>query len=175
MTESQAPRRRGSPSQPDADARAVVRPLTAAPARRPGSRFSHAATTAALIAGRPATFALAVFGLAIWAASGPMFGYSNTWQLIVNTATTIITFLMVFLIQNTQNRDTASLHIKLDELIRVTRGARNTLMALGDLDDAELEQLREGLEQLGRAGAAAQHKRPANVSEDEAGEAGEAG
>lgn len=160
MTESHIRRRRASTSHPDALPRAVAesvaRPVER-PRRVPGSRFSHAATMAAAIAGRPTTFALALFGLVVWAASGPVFGYSDTWQLMVNTATTIITFLMVFLIQNPQNRDTASLHIKLDELIRVTHGARNTLMALGDLDDAELERLRDGLEHLGHAGEAAPH------------------
>jgi low affinity Fe/Cu permease len=80
----------------------------------------------------------------------PLFGYSDTWQLVINTATTIITFLMVFVIQNTQNRDTASLHIKIDELIRVTQKARNVLLDLEEVDDATLEQLRQDYGRLAR-------------------------
>jgi low affinity Fe/Cu permease len=103
-------------------------------------RFAH---HAAAITGRPGAFVLAVAAIIIWALSGPFFGYSDTWQLVINTATTIITFLMVFVIQNTQNRDTAAIHIKLDELIRVTQKARNVLLDLETLDDSELEKLRE--------------------------------
>jgi low affinity Fe/Cu permease len=79
---------------------------------------------------------------------GPVFGYSDSWQLVINTATTIITFLMVFVIQNTQNRDTASIHIKVDELIRVTKNARNVLLNLEELDDDTLEKLRGSYERL---------------------------
>ena len=103
-------------------------------------RFAH---HAAAITGRPGAFVLAVAAITIWALSGPFFGYSDTWQLVINTATTIITFLMVFVIQNTQNRDTAAIHIKLDELIRVTQKARNVLLDLETLDDGEVEKLRE--------------------------------
>jgi low affinity Fe/Cu permease len=81
---------------------------------------------------------------------GPIFGYSDTWQLVINTATTIITFLMVFVIQNTQNRDTAAMHIKIDELIRVTQKARNVLLDLEELDDKTLELLRKDYEKLAR-------------------------
>ncbi len=88
--------------------------------------------------------------IGIWALLGPLFGYSDTWQLVINTATTIITFLMVFVIQNTQNRDTASMHIKIDELIRVTEKARNVLLDLEHLDDGELERLRQDYERLAR-------------------------
>jgi low affinity Fe/Cu permease len=83
---------------------------------------------------------------------GPAFHYADAWQLAVNTGTTIVTFLMVFLIQNTQNRDTVALHIKLDELIRVTRGARNAMMALEDLDEEQLVRLRRELEHDGERG-----------------------
>src|SRR5260221_13282471 len=87
------------------------------------------------------TFTIAVAVIIVWAATGPVFGFSDTWQLIINTATTIITFLMVFLIQNTQNRDAKAVHLKLDELIRAIKDARNELVDLEDLSDEELEKL----------------------------------
>ena len=108
-------------------------------------RFAH---WVAQITGRPVTFVLAVATIAAWGLSGPVFGYSDTWQLVINTATTIITFLMVFVIQNTQNRDTAGLHIKLDELIRVTEKARNTVLDLDGLNDEELERLKRDYARL---------------------------
>jgi low affinity Fe/Cu permease len=92
--------------------------------------------------GRPAAFLLAVLIIIVWAATGPIFHYSDTWQLVINTGTTIVTFLMVFLIQNTQNRDSQAIQVKLDELIRAKKGARNSLLNLEDLSDEELEQLR---------------------------------
>jgi low affinity Fe/Cu permease len=93
------------------------------------------------IMGSPGSFITALILLLIWAVSGPIFGFSDTWQLVINTTTTIITFLMVFLIQNTQNRDAKAIHLKLDELIRSMHGARNTLVNLEELSDAELEQV----------------------------------
>ncbi|MGB3022708.1 MAG: low affinity iron permease family protein [Methyloceanibacter sp.] len=102
------------------------------------------------ITGRPITFVTALTIILLWGLLGPMFGYSDTWQLVINTATTIITFLMVFVIQNTQNRDTASIHIKVDELIRVTKNARNILLDIEELDDTTLEQLRGDYEKLAR-------------------------
>ncbi|MGI8724915.1 MAG: low affinity iron permease family protein [Methyloceanibacter sp.] len=104
--------------------------------------FVHFAQAVSHITGHPLTFIVAVSIILLWGISGPIFGFSDTWQLVINTGTTIITFLMVFVIQNTQNRDTASLHIKIDELIRVTVNARNALLDLEQLDDKELEQLR---------------------------------
>jgi len=109
--------------------------------------FTRFAKKTAQLSGRPAAFCLAVAVILLCLATEPLFGYSDTWQLIINTGTTIITFLMVFLIQNTQNRDTAALHIKLDELIRVTRG-HNALMDLEELEEAELEAFRRRYEQL---------------------------
>lgn len=103
--------------------------------------FASAATKISQFAGRPATFLSAAGLIVLWAASGPLFGFSDTWQLMVNTTTTIVTFLMVFLIQNTQNRDTAALQVKLDALIFATRGAQNKLAAAEDMSDEELEKL----------------------------------
>ena len=104
--------------------------------------FACFAQAAARQAGRAHTFVLALTVIVVWAISGPMFGWSDTWQLVINTGTTIVTFLMVFLIQNTQNRDTEALQIKIDELIRVNEQARNRLLAIEDLSDKELDQIK---------------------------------
>jgi low affinity Fe/Cu permease len=113
--------------------------------RKHGSQswFTRAAKAAARATGRPITFIIAVTIILIWAITGPFFKFSDTWQLIINTSTTIITFLMVFLIQNTQNRDTEALQIKLDELIRAVGGAQNALLDLEELDDEELDEIRQ--------------------------------
>ena len=103
--------------------------------------FSRAACQIAHLSGKPATFLIATLVVILWAASGPLFGFSDTWQLVINTSTTIITFLMVFLIQNTQNRDTAAMQIKLAELIIQLKGADNKLAAAEDLSDKDLEKL----------------------------------
>ncbi|UTA55954.1 low affinity iron permease family protein [Lysobacter soli] len=111
---------------------------------------SKFAKSAARWTGNASCFGLAVLVVVVWLVSGPMFGFSDTWQLVINTGTTIITFLMVFLIQNTQNRDTEAMQIKLDELIRATRMAENTLLDLEELDQAELDRLRKRYEELAR-------------------------
>jgi low affinity Fe/Cu permease len=107
-------------------------------------RFSRAAQWTALQCGRAYTFIAAIVIIVIWAASGPAFHYSDTWQLIINTGTTIITFLMVFLIQNTQNRDTTAIQLKLDELIRANENARNQMLRLEDLTENQIKSLKEG-------------------------------
>jgi low affinity Fe/Cu permease len=98
--------------------------------------------------GSPYAFVAAVGVVVVWAASGPLFGFSETWQLIINTGTTIATFLVVFMIQNTQNRDSRALHLKLDELIRVVRNARNELVDVEEKEDAELDRLQEEFRHL---------------------------
>ena len=114
-------------------------------------RFSFIARRIAVLAGRPMTFFLAVTLIVAWALAGPLFGFSDTWQLVVNTATTIITFLMVFLIQNTQNRDTEAIQLKLDELIRATQGAHNALLHLEEMDDEQIERYRASYMKLAAA------------------------
>lgn len=111
------------------------------------TRFAHAVSG---ISGKPLTFAVAVALIAVWAVSGPLFGFSETWQLVVNTATTIITFLMVFVLQNTQNRDGEAIQAKLDELVFALKGADNKFVAAEQLSDEELKQLRELLVQQAR-------------------------
>ena len=99
-------------------------------------------------AGRPGTFLIAASAVLVWAATGPLFGFSDTWQLVINTSTTIITFLMVFLIQNTQVRDSEAIQIKLDEMIRVIDGANNALLDLEELDEDDLDKIRSKYELL---------------------------
>jgi low affinity Fe/Cu permease len=115
-----------------------------------GPFFHRFARGTANLAGKAGTFTICVTVVLLWAFTGPLFGFSDSWQLIINTGTTIVTFLMVFLIQNTQNRDTQELHLKLDELIRATKGARNILLDLEELDDQQLERLRRVYERLGQ-------------------------
>ena len=102
--------------------------------------------------GSSVAFGMAFFVVVVWAATGPFFGFSETWQLIINTGTTIVTFLMVFLVQNTQNRDALALHLKIDELIRSTTEARNKLIDLENCTDEELDELRKELQTFARKG-----------------------
>lgn len=116
--------------------------------------FRTFAAAVSAAAGTPWAFIAALGIIVVWAVTGPMFGFSDTWQLVINTGTTIVTFLMVFLIQNTQNRDAKAIHLKLDELIHGVEGARNRLVDLESLTDDELEDLQQHFERI-RARAAA--------------------
>ncbi len=134
--------------------------------------FGRFAKHGARWTGRPVAFGIAVTIVLIWAVTGPLFGFSDTWQLVINTGTTIITFLMVFLIQNTQNRDTMALQIKLDELIRVLPAARNLLLDLEELDEDAQEKIRTEYtrlaEQFRRRGVGGRSLRAMPAEEDSA-------
>jgi low affinity Fe/Cu permease len=116
--------------------------------------YSRFAKSAAHFCGRPKVFVLAVGVIAVWIVTGPIFGFSDTWQLVINTGTTIVTFLMVFLIQNTQYRDTEAIQVKLDELIRATKGAHNALLDLEELEEENLETFRTKYQALASAARA---------------------
>jgi low affinity Fe/Cu permease len=118
------------------------------------SWYSKFAKKAAHFCGRPRVFTIAVAIIAVWIVTGPIFDFSDTWQLVINTGTTIITFLMVFLIQNTQNRDTQAIQVKLDELIRATKGAHNALLDLEELEEETLEAFRLKYQALAAAARA---------------------
>lgn len=113
--------------------------------------YSRFAKSSSHFCGRPRVFVLALLVILIWLVTGPLFQFSDTWQLVINTGTTIVTFLMVFLIQNTQNRDTEAIQVKLDELIRATQGAHNILLDLEELDDDTLQDFRRRYQSLARA------------------------
>lgn len=129
--------------------------------------FARSAQTVARWTGTPTATIAAVAVIMLWAVSGPYFHYSDTWQLIINTGTSAVTFLMVFLIQSTQNRDTAAIQMKLDELIRVTASARNRLMELEDLPEQEVERLKKDFRRAAAAGGTGQATVAANRSDAE--------
>ena len=112
--------------------------------------FTRIATIVATFVGQPLSFVAALLVVILWGVTGPLFHYSDTWQLVINTGTTIVTFLMVFLIQNTQNRDAKAIHLKLDELIRSVKGARNQLIDLEELSEEELDDLQRQFVKLRR-------------------------
>jgi low affinity Fe/Cu permease len=115
---------------------------------RTATWYSRFAKAASRFCGRPTTFTLALTVIAAWIVTGPLFKFSDTWQLVINTGTTIVTFLMVFLIQNTQNRDTEAIQVKLDELIRATQGAHNALLDLEELEEDALDSFRQKYQTL---------------------------
>jgi low affinity Fe/Cu permease len=115
--------------------------------------FSRVAQWIGTQLGKPYTFAMACLMVIVWGASGPVFGYSDTWQLVINTGTTIVTFLMVFLLQHTQNRDTRVIQLKLDELIRANKDARNALLGLEQLTDDDMRRIQEKFAVLAKSGA----------------------
>ena len=129
----------------------MTAPTSGAPSpmyrRSPFGRFSRWTAHAV---GHPLAFALAAATILVWLVTGPLFGFSDTWQLVINTGTTIVTFLMVFLIQNTQNRDSAAIHVKLDEIIRAMEGAHNAFLDLEELTESDLERLRTQYAALAR-------------------------
>jgi len=112
--------------------------------------YAHFTKSFAKLTGKSLIFVLAIITIIVWLLSGPYFDFSNTWQLVINTTTTIITFIMVFIIQNTQNRDTEAMQVKLDELIRATQGAHNALLDLEELDEEQIDLFREEYEALAR-------------------------
>ena len=120
--------------------------------------FTAAASRIALFAGQPVAFIIALALILLWIVTGPLFGWSDTWQLVVNTATTIVTFLMVFLIQNSQNRDAAAIQAKLDELIRAVHDARNEFIGIEHMTDREIEAIRAALENDAAALAGGQRR-----------------
>jgi len=123
------------------------------------SRFTRFAKWTSRVTGRPLAFMVAFMVILVWAVTGPLFGFSDTWQLVINTGTTIVTFLMVFLIQNTQNRDSEAIQIKLDELIRAVKGAHNALLDLEELEDEELDRIHHQYELMAEHARAALHRR----------------
>lgn len=124
------------------------------------SKFSQFAIKVADLVGSAGAFAIAVIVIAIWAISGPFFKFSDTWQLCINTGTTIITFLMVFVIQYTQNRDARALHLKLDELLRAMQGARTEMVDIKNLSDEEQRRLEKAFERLGKFASKSKHGSP---------------
>lgn len=128
-------------------AEASARVESPSPPGRAPFGFSQFATQIASLTGRPVTFALAVATILVWGITGPIFRFSDTWQLVINTGTTIVTFLMVFVIQNAQNRDAMAIQVKLDELICATKDARDKLVGIEDLDDAAVESLKAEIQE----------------------------
>jgi low affinity Fe/Cu permease len=112
------------------------------------SWFTRLTKGTAHVSGRPLTFAIAVAAIVVWAVTGPLFGFSDTWQLVINTCTTIVTFLMVFLIQSTQNRDAEAVQVKLDEIIRAIGNAQNELLDLEELEEKDLDRIRDGYRRM---------------------------
>jgi low affinity Fe/Cu permease len=126
---------------------------------KPKSRFTRFAKWTAHATGRPAAFIIAGSVIAVWAVTGPIFDYSDTWQLVINTGTTVVTFLMVFLIQCTQNRDSEATQVKLDEIIRAIGKAKNELLDLEELEEEDLDKIKETYEEMARVARQERTKR----------------
>ena len=126
--------------------------------------YANFAKAVSHICGRPLVFITAALIVIVWAVTGPLFGFSDTWQLVINTGTTVVTFLMVFIIQHTQNRDTEAMQVKLDELIRATQGAQNALLCLEDLDEKTFEEFRKRYQALAREARAHLQERAEHTS-----------
>ena len=133
------------------------------PEPQAGAVFSRFARWVERQVGRSVTFVLAIAVVLVWAASGPIFDWSDTWQLVINTGTTIVTFLMVFVIQNTQSRDTQAMQVKLDELIRANRTARNSLINLEEMSDADVERMKAAFAALASTGRKERQAAPAST------------
>jgi low affinity Fe/Cu permease len=123
------------------------------------SWFTRLAKRTAHLSGRPSAFVVAVLVIVVWAATGPVFGFSDTWQLIINTGTTIVTFLMVFLIQSTQNRDAEAMQVKLDEIIRAIGHAKNELLDLEELEEEDLDAIKQSYQEMARKARGEKTKR----------------
>ncbi|MCC6383022.1 MAG: low affinity iron permease family protein [Dehalococcoidia bacterium] len=130
--------------------------------------FRHFARVTSDALGSPWAFSSALMVVVVWAVMGPVFGFSQNWQLVINTGTTIVTFLMVFLLQNTQNRDSIAIHLKLDELLRGTKGPRTTLVHLEDLSDDELRSLQKEFQAISERHADGRHRQERMEEEREA-------
>ena len=128
----------------------MKKPNQSRPSSPPDGRFQKFARQAARATGHSLAFGLALGLIVAWAATGPLFNFSDTWQLVINTTTTIVTFLMVFLIQNTQNRDSEAMQLKLDELIRATESAHNAVLDIEELSEMELDQIKSAYERLAK-------------------------
>jgi len=131
-------------------------------------QYSNFAKAVARVCGRPSVFIVALATIVVWGLTGPVFGYSDTWQLVINTGTTIVTFLMVFVIQNTQMRDTEAMQVKLDELIRATKGAHLALLDLEELEENELEKFKQRYLALARKAREAVQQGVADTGSPEA-------
>jgi low affinity Fe/Cu permease len=142
--------------------------------KKPTSWFTGFAKTTSRATGRPSAFVAAAAVIAIWIVTGPLFGFSDTWQLVINTGTTIVTFLMVFLIQNTQNRDSEAVQVKLDELIRAHEGAHNALLDLEELEEHELDRIRSTYSELAKQARAELRKGLADTGAPDTGRKGPA-
>ncbi len=161
------PRQRHASTTPNAQVGSAEAPEPDLSTKRHKAWFTRFAKSTARFTGRPVAFLLAFGTIIAWVVSGPLFHFSDTWQLVINTGTTIVTFLMVFLIQNTQNRDSEAMHVKLDGIISAMDGVQNSLLDLEELEEDDLDKIRERYRQLAERARA---REDAHEAEDEAGD-----